>query len=58
MVAGKHNKYRIIIINVIVIAFLAIAVFYWNEARKEVIFLCGNFTKGVSQSSVIKQLQT
>lgn len=30
----------------------------WNEARKEVIFLCGNFSPGVSKQSVLRQLNT
>jgi hypothetical protein len=35
-----------------------VAAVYWNEARKEVVYLCGNFVKDVSQSSVLKQLDT
>ena len=35
-----------------------LAAFYWNEARNEVVFLCGNFSNGVSQKSVLKQLDT
>lgn len=31
---------------------------YWNEARKEVIYLCGNFTEGVTLDSVRRQLDT
>lgn len=34
------------------------ATFTWNEARKEVKFLCGNFSAGVSKASVIAQLET
>ena len=30
----------------------------WNEARKEVVFLCGNFQPGVTESSVVTQLDT
>ncbi|MEO9944139.1 MAG: hypothetical protein ABJH28_03315 [Paraglaciecola sp.] len=37
---------------------LTILGFYSNEARKEVYYLCGNFTQGVSYPSVIKQLDT
>lgn len=33
-------------------------VFTWNEARKEVVFLCGNFAPGVSEESVNRQLDT
>ena len=32
--------------------------FYWNEARKEVTYLCGNFKEGITQSSVLEQLDT
>ena len=46
-----------IILPLILIAVL-IAGFYWNEARKEIVFLCGNFEKGVSEQSVTKQLDT
>lgn len=35
-----------------------VAAIYWNEARKEVVYLCGNFVKGVAQSSVLRQLDT
>jgi len=31
---------------------------YWNEARKEVIYLCGNFSEGVGLDSVRRQLDT
>jgi hypothetical protein len=49
---------RAIITSLVAIVIVSITAFYWNEARKEVVFLCGNFTVGVSQSSVLKQLQT
>ncbi|MGP9800930.1 hypothetical protein [Rheinheimera sp. NSM] len=32
--------------------------FFANEARKEVYYLCGNFSKGTSYASVIRQLNT
>ncbi|MGS2721502.1 hypothetical protein [Paraglaciecola aestuariivivens] len=32
--------------------------FIWESARKEVFYLCGNFSSGVKQASVIKQLDT
>ena len=34
------------------------AAFFWNEARNEVVYLCGNFTEGVSGRSVLTQLDT
>ena len=37
---------------------LVVAAFVWNEARKEVVFLCGNFQPGVSEDSVLAQLET
>ncbi|MDX1586194.1 MAG: hypothetical protein R3222_05600 [Balneolaceae bacterium] len=40
------------------IAFIAVAGFYWNEARKEVVFLCSNFKAGVTEESVLRQLDT
>lgn len=36
----------------------AVVMVYWNEARKEVVYLCGNFVRGVDQSSVLRQLDT
>jgi len=45
-------------IGIVLAALVIVAAVYWNEARKEVVFLCGNFTKGVSRSSVIRQLKT
>jgi hypothetical protein len=32
--------------------------FIWNEARKEIVFLCSNFQIGITEQSVIKQLDT
>lgn len=37
---------------------LLVAALAWNEARKEVVFLCGNFSEGVTEASVVRQLQT
>jgi len=39
-------------------AVLFIAAFAWNESRKEIVYLCGNFTRGVSEESVRRQLDT
>jgi hypothetical protein len=49
---------RMILLTAIVTVLALGAAFFWNEARKEVVFLCGNFTAGVSQGSVLEQLQT
>jgi len=40
------------------VAGLFFAAFAWNESRKEIVYLCGNFTSGVSEDSVRKQLDT
>jgi len=47
-----------IILIVIIASLLMIAAFFWNESRKEIVFLCGNFKKGVSEQSVRSQLDT
>ena len=32
--------------------------FFWNEARKEIYFLCGNFKPGIAEADVRAQLET
>jgi hypothetical protein len=39
-------------------AVVLVAALVWNESRKEIVFLCGNFSKGVSEDSVRRQLDT
>lgn len=46
------------IVAIAAIALLITTTFYWIEARKEVIYLCDNFTPGVSKKSVLRQLNT
>ncbi len=36
----------------------AVSLLVWNEARKEIKFLCGNFASGVTEQSVVNQLDT
>ena len=43
---------------VIGVVLILVALVYWNEARKEIVYLCGNFGKGVSEQSVLEQLDT
>lgn len=43
---------------IIIILGLLVYGFYAKEARNEVYFLCGNFSKGTAYSSVIRQLNT
>lgn len=45
-------------IAIVAISSFVVSAIYWNEARKEVRYLCGNFTSGVSKNSVIRQLNT
>ena len=52
----RSRLIRIIIVVTVIVVLLA--GFYWNEARKEIVFLCGNFEKGVSEQSVTRQLDT
>ena len=49
--------HRIALVFAALVGLLALA-FVWNEARKEVVFLCGNFAPGVDQQSVVRQLDT
>jgi hypothetical protein len=53
------NKHIALILSALVlVAVVVVAAIYWNESRKEVVFLCGNFSKGVSEESVRRQLDT
>lgn len=40
------------------VALLIVVTFMWSEAKKEVIYLCGNFTQGTTVGSVVTQLDT
>jgi hypothetical protein len=51
------SKPVIIAVSISLVALVVFA-FVFNEARKEVYFLCGNFKEGVTQESVIRQLNT
>lgn len=56
-----HAMKRSIIADIVAIAAIALLVvttFYWIEAKKEVMYLCDNFTIGVSKQSVEQQLNT
>ncbi|MCE9679412.1 hypothetical protein LZP69_09530 [Shewanella sp. AS1] len=53
--AGLTPK-RIVISLLVLLA--AIYGFVANEGRKEIYYLCGNFTKGVTYSEVVRQLAT
>ena len=55
-----RNRKRLAIMIVAVALGVAVVVgaVYANEARKEVVFLCGNFRAGVPETSVRRQLET
>jgi hypothetical protein len=51
----KRLKTVLVILGIVTLAAVGSV---WNEARKEVVFLCANFTPGVPEESVIRQLET
>jgi len=48
----------VLTLSLLLAAAAVVAAFFWDESRKEVVFLCGNFTAGVSRASVIEQLDS
>lgn len=42
----------------VAVLLVVVMVFISNEARKEIVYLCGNFVPGVQESSVRRQLDT
>ena len=46
------------IVAVLAVAALIAVTFMWTEAKKEVLYLCDNFSPGVTKKSVFKQLDT
>lgn len=53
----KKNLLKISIACAILIG-VAVGGLVWNEARKEIFYLCGNFAPGTTEESVIRQLET
>ncbi|MBM7071863.1 hypothetical protein JQC92_07380 [Shewanella sp. 202IG2-18] len=51
------NKYLIFFTSLVIIVAVTSAVF-WEFARQEVYYLCGNFSSGEKKSGVIRQLNT
>jgi hypothetical protein len=55
-------KANTLLMSVLAFALLSIlmivAAIYWNEGRKEIFYLCGNFGQGVLKQDVIRQLDT
>lgn len=48
-------KYLIIIV---IVVGLSITGILWNESRKEIVYLCANFSEGTEKESVLRQLNT
>jgi len=53
----KRKRWKYLALVTLTLALLAWGVI-WNEARKEIFYLCGNFAPGVTRESVIRQLET
>ena len=54
---NRIKTYKIYTIVLVVIS-LSIYALLWNSARDEIYYLCGNFSRGTEQASVIRQLNT
>jgi hypothetical protein len=54
---NQKSKYQYSVIFLLM-ACLAVYAVFWNMARAEVYYLCGNFSQGVEQTSVVRQLNT
>lgn len=53
------KKIALKIVGLLMLVSVAVvASFMWLEARDEIVFLCGNFKSGVTEESVIRQLDT
>lgn len=53
--------FRSVVYDLAAVAAIAILIsltVMWSEAKKEVIYLCGNFVQGTSHASVVNQLNT
>lgn len=50
-------KLKFIVLSISILGLLIFG-FFANEARKEMYYLCGNFSKDTAYSSVIRQLNT
>ncbi len=53
----KQTIYRDIA-AVLAVAALVTWGIYWNEARKDILYLCGNFMQGDTREDVVRQLNT
>lgn len=53
----KRTVLKAVLTIVLLLPFTILG-FFWNEARKEVVYLCGNFQAGDTEQNVMRQLGT
>ncbi len=53
-----RRKLQILAGIMLLLVVIVISGFFWNESRKEIVFLCGNFVAGDPRQSVVEQLDT
>ncbi|WP_293761061.1 hypothetical protein [uncultured Paraglaciecola sp.] len=49
---------KILISILITVTVITTGVIFWRIAKDEIFYLCGNFSSGVTKSSVVRQLET
>jgi hypothetical protein len=54
---NRRRKFQYSIVFILVTC-LTVYIVFWNIARDEIYYLCGNFSEGVELASVISQLET
>lgn len=54
----KLNNIKQLIGLLVLITLIASGAVFWKIGKDEVFYLCGNFSTGVTKSSVIRQLRT
>lgn len=46
------------VLAIAAIVLLILLSFFWNEARKDIIYLCGNAYPGIAKQTIIRHLNT
>jgi hypothetical protein len=54
----KPKNQKLFISFLITTVFIVTCTIFWQIAKDEIFYLCGNFSAGVTKSSVIRQLET
>ena len=54
----KPKNIKILISILITVTVITTGVIFWRIAKDEIFYLCGNFSSGVTKSSVVRQLET